>query len=127
MTSRQRSPCTHTVPRPLRSSGVGRGVGLHVRKQVTHEFDAIMHVELVIDPALVRDHPVLAEAEAAGDYGRGTTLRQLDTEEWSRVAIEDFGAGTLVVIDDDPAQTIRLKGIGNAATITQNDFLLAVI
>jgi len=42
----------------------------------------------------------------------------------ARVAIADVGADTLIMIDGDAAQTIRLIGIGNAITITQNDFLL---
>jgi Ca2+-binding RTX toxin-like protein len=41
-----------------------------------------------------------------------------------RVAIADAGPDTLVSIDSDPAQTIRLAGIGNPTTITQQDFLL---
>ena len=40
------------------------------------------------------------------------------------VTIADAGPDTLVTIDGDPAQTIRLVGIGNATTITQQDFLL---
>jgi Ca2+-binding RTX toxin-like protein len=40
----------------------------------------------------------------------------------------DGGAGgdTLVVIDGDWDQTIRLDGIHNAKTVTQADFLLAL-
>jgi Ca2+-binding RTX toxin-like protein len=41
-----------------------------------------------------------------------------------RVAIADVGADTLVTIDADPQQTILLAGIGNAAAITQQDFVL---
>ena len=41
-----------------------------------------------------------------------------------RVKIFDVGADTLVVIDGDFDQTIRLLGIGNAGTVTQADFLL---
>jgi hypothetical protein len=36
----------------------------------------------------------------------------------------DVGADTLVTIDASLDQTIRLVGIGNAATVTQADFLL---
>lgn len=42
----------------------------------------------------------------------------------TRVTIADVGADTLVTIDGDPGQTIRLVGIGNATTVTQADFLL---
>jgi len=35
-----------------------------------------------------------------------------------------MGPHTIVTIDGDPAQTIRLAGMGNATTITQQDFLL---
>ena len=42
----------------------------------------------------------------------------------ARVAITDVGADTLVTIDTNLDQTIRLVGIGNAATVTQADFLL---
>ena len=42
----------------------------------------------------------------------------------ARVAIADVGTDTLVAIDADLAQTILLVGIGNAATVTQADFLL---
>ncbi|MGY2884569.1 Ca2+-binding RTX toxin-like protein [Bradyrhizobium sp. USDA 4524] len=42
----------------------------------------------------------------------------------TRVAIADVGTDTLVTIDSDPSQTIRLIGIGNATTVTQSDFLL---
>jgi VCBS repeat-containing protein len=41
-----------------------------------------------------------------------------------RVAIADVGADTLVTIDGDPNQTIRLVGIGNASTVSVDDFLL---
>lgn len=41
-----------------------------------------------------------------------------------RVKIFDVGADTLVVIDGDVDQTIRLLGIGNAGIVTQDDFLL---
>ncbi len=40
------------------------------------------------------------------------------------VKIIDIGADTLVVIDGNFDQTIRLVGVGNAATVTQADFLL---
>jgi hypothetical protein len=43
----------------------------------------------------------------------------------ARVTIADVGADTLVTIDDNAAQTIRLVGIGNTATVTQADFVLA--
>ena len=39
-----------------------------------------------------------------------------------RVMITDIGVHTLVTIDGDPGQTIRLDGIGNAATVTVDDF-----
>ena len=42
----------------------------------------------------------------------------------SRIVFKDLGADTLVTIDGDAAQTIRLVGIGNPATITQADFYL---
>jgi phosphodiesterase/alkaline phosphatase D-like protein len=42
----------------------------------------------------------------------------------ARVAIADVGADTLVTIDGDAEQTIRLLGIANAAVVTQADFLL---
>jgi len=41
----------------------------------------------------------------------------------ARVDICDLGADTLVVIDNRCDQTIRLAGIGNAAHVTQMDFL----
>ena len=44
----------------------------------------------------------------------------------ARVKIFDIGADTLVVIDGDFNQTIRLVGIGNAGTVTQADFLLLI-
>ena len=47
-----------------------------------------------------------------------TTAQQFQ----ARVAITDIGAHTLVTIDGDPAQTIRLDGIGNATTVTVDDF-----
>ena len=40
----------------------------------------------------------------------------------AHVTVTDVGADTLVTIDNDPAQTIRLTGIGNAATVTVDDF-----
>ncbi len=40
------------------------------------------------------------------------------------VAIADVGADTLVTIDNNANQTIRLAGIGNANTITVDDFRL---
>jgi serralysin len=42
----------------------------------------------------------------------------------ARVAITGAGADTLVTIDGNAAQTIRLVGIGDTATVTQADFLL---
>jgi hypothetical protein len=39
--------------------------------------------------------------------------------------IVDVGADTLITIDADPQQTIRLAGVGNATTVTEADFLLA--
>ncbi len=39
-----------------------------------------------------------------------------------RVAITDIGAHTLVTIDGDPGQTIRLDDIGSIATVTVDDF-----
>jgi len=43
-----------------------------------------------------------------------------------RVTITDVGADTLVTIDGNPAQSIRLSGIGNSTTVTQQDFWLLV-
>jgi Ca2+-binding RTX toxin-like protein len=40
----------------------------------------------------------------------------------AHVSIVDVGADTLVTVDNDPAQTIRLSGIGNATTVTVDDF-----
>jgi Ca2+-binding RTX toxin-like protein len=40
----------------------------------------------------------------------------------ARIAITDIGADTLVTIDGDVAQTLRLLGIGNATTVTIDDF-----
>ena len=40
------------------------------------------------------------------------------------VTIEDVGADTLVTIDNNPNQTIRFVGIGDATTITKSDFAL---
>src|SRR5262249_46329056 len=40
----------------------------------------------------------------------------------SRVTIADVGADTLVTIDGDPNQTIRLTGVGSASTVTVDDF-----
>jgi Ca2+-binding RTX toxin-like protein len=42
----------------------------------------------------------------------------------AHVSIADAGPDTLITLDGDPAQTIRLAGIGNATTVTQQDFLL---
>jgi Ca2+-binding RTX toxin-like protein len=42
----------------------------------------------------------------------------------TRVKIADVGADTLVTIDGNVAQTIRLIGIGDATTVTQADFIL---
>jgi hypothetical protein len=42
----------------------------------------------------------------------------------AHVTIADAGPDTLVTIDGDPAQTIRLVGIGTATTVTEQDFLL---
>jgi Ca2+-binding RTX toxin-like protein len=41
-----------------------------------------------------------------------------------RVEITDVGADTLVTIDGDANQTIRLAGIGNSSKITVDDFLI---
>jgi Ca2+-binding RTX toxin-like protein len=41
-----------------------------------------------------------------------------------RVTIMDLGADTLVTIDGNAAQTIRLIGIGDALSVTREDFLL---
>jgi hypothetical protein len=41
------------------------------------------------------------------------------------VKIADAGPDTLVTIDGDPAQTIRLAGIGSPTMVTQQDFLLS--
>jgi Ca2+-binding RTX toxin-like protein len=46
------------------------------------------------------------------------------TDFASRVSIVATGADTLVTIDGNAAQTIRLVGIGSAAVVTQADFLL---
>jgi len=40
----------------------------------------------------------------------------------ARVAITDVGADTLITIDGDANQTVRLTGIGNATSITIDDF-----
>ena len=40
------------------------------------------------------------------------------------VTIEDVGADTLVTIDNNPNQTIRFVGIGDATTLTKSDFAL---
>jgi Ca2+-binding RTX toxin-like protein len=40
----------------------------------------------------------------------------------SRVAVADIGADTLVTVDGDTDLTIRLAGIGNATTVTVDDF-----
>jgi phosphodiesterase/alkaline phosphatase D-like protein len=50
----------------------------------------------------------------------GITAADFDT----RVKIFDVGADLLVVIDGNFDQTVRLNGIGNAANLTQADFLL---
>ena len=42
------------------------------------------------------------------------------------VTITDVGTDALVTINGDPNQTILLAGIGNALTITQQDFVLSV-
>ena len=42
----------------------------------------------------------------------------------ARVAITDVGADTLVTIDGNSAETIRLVGITHATTVTQDDFFL---
>jgi Animal haem peroxidase/RTX calcium-binding nonapeptide repeat (4 copies) len=42
------------------------------------------------------------------------------------VTITDVGTDALVTINGDPNQTILLAGIGNVATITQQDFVLSV-
>jgi Ca2+-binding RTX toxin-like protein len=47
-----------------------------------------------------------------------------DADFAARVVREDVGAHTLVTIDENPDQTILLVGIGNAAAVTQADFLL---
>ena len=49
-----------------------------------------------------------------------------DRNPWAVMNILDVGADTLVVIDGDWDQTIRLDGIGNAKTVTQTDFLLSL-
>jgi Ca2+-binding RTX toxin-like protein len=41
-----------------------------------------------------------------------------------RVTIADVGADTLVTIDNDSALTIQLAGVGNATTVTHQDFVL---
>jgi Ca2+-binding RTX toxin-like protein len=41
----------------------------------------------------------------------------------ARVDIDDIGADTLVTIDGNASQTIRLVGVGNANTVTIDDFL----
>jgi len=40
----------------------------------------------------------------------------------SYVAIADVGTDTLITIDNNPGQTTRLTGIGNATTVTVDDF-----
>jgi hypothetical protein len=42
------------------------------------------------------------------------------------VAITDVGADTLVTIDGEADQVIRLVGIGNASLIDANDFIFFV-
>jgi Ca2+-binding RTX toxin-like protein len=42
----------------------------------------------------------------------------------ARVKITDVGADTLVTIDGNAAETIRLVGIGDATTVTRADFIL---
>jgi len=42
------------------------------------------------------------------------------------VAITDVGADTLVTIDGEADQVIRLVGIGNASLIDANDFVFFV-
>jgi Ca2+-binding RTX toxin-like protein len=44
----------------------------------------------------------------------------------ARVDILNVGVATLVVIDGDWDQTIRLDGIGKAMSVTQADFLLSI-
>jgi Ca2+-binding RTX toxin-like protein len=44
----------------------------------------------------------------------------------ARVDIHNVGFATMVMIDGDWDQTIRLDGIGKGASVTQADFLLAV-
>jgi Ca2+-binding RTX toxin-like protein len=43
------------------------------------------------------------------------------------VTIANAGPDTLVTINGDPAQTIRLAGIGSPTMVTQQDFLLAAV
>jgi phosphodiesterase/alkaline phosphatase D-like protein len=52
--------------------------------------------------------------------GFGITNADFDT----RVTIADVGADTLITIDANSDQTIRLVGIGNIANVTQDDFVL---
>jgi phosphodiesterase/alkaline phosphatase D-like protein len=47
-----------------------------------------------------------------------------DADFAARVKIVDVGQDTLIKIDGDPDQTIRLEGIGNPVIVTQSDFLL---
>ena len=42
----------------------------------------------------------------------------------ARVTIADIGADTLITIDGQKDQTIQLVGVGNATTVTIDDFLL---
>jgi hypothetical protein len=42
------------------------------------------------------------------------------------VKIEDIGADTLVTFDRSPAQTIKLAGLANPTTVTQDDFVLLI-
>ena len=86
-------------------------------------------------------HGRLADAEHVGRFFRAQALGQrqqyaqlaagepVELGEGDRLAhwkhqASDVGAGTLIVIDGDVEQTIRLLGIGNANTVTQDDFLL---
>jgi serralysin len=66
------------------------------------------------------------DADPAGgqDFLNISAFGITGTDFASRVNIADVGADTLVTIDGNAAQTMRLVGVGDATTVTQADFLL---
>ena len=81
---------------------------------------------IVLRPGFGNDSVNLFDADASGGQDLidvkqfGITAANFD----SHVTIANAGADTLITIDHDPSQTIRLKGLGDSTMIDKTDFAL---